>query len=167
MPCINARPARGEGHRDLLGIARLHRQRPSGTAREIPFTFAAESDIRRDLVCRRLDRRGDRRDGRLEADAQEDDLRAGFLLGHGNGVERIRRLAPETLQLDADQSWLINPGSVGQPRDGDPRAAWILWDSDERVVTFCRTAYDVRAAQRKILDAGLPEILALRLEAGK
>jgi predicted phosphodiesterase len=93
-------------------------------------------------------------------------LQGGFMC-HGNGVERIRRLAPETLQLDADQSWLINPGSVGQPRDGDPRAAWILWDSDERVVTFCRTAYDVRAAQRKILDAGLPEILALRLEAGK
>ena len=71
------------------------------------------------------------------------------------------------MQLETDQPWLINPGSVGQPRDGDPRAAWMLWDSDERVVTFCRTAYDVRAAQKKIIDAGLPEILASRLEAGK
>jgi diadenosine tetraphosphatase ApaH/serine/threonine PP2A family protein phosphatase len=61
----------------------------------------------------------------------------------------------------------MNPGSVGQPRDNDPRASWMLWDSEQRVVTFQRTEYDVRAAQRKILDAGLPEILATRLEAGK
>ncbi|MGA2182110.1 MAG: metallophosphoesterase family protein [Bryobacteraceae bacterium] len=95
-------------------------------------------------------------------------LQGGFLC-HRNGVQRIRRsvAASESMQLEADQPWLINPGSVGQPRDGDPRAAWMLWDSDERVVTFCRTAYDVRAAQKKILDAGLPEILASRLEAGK
>ena len=95
-------------------------------------------------------------------------LQGGFLC-HRNGVQRIRPLvaASESMQLETDQPWLINPGSVGQPRDGDPRAAWMLWDSDERVVTFCRTAYDVRAAQKKIIDAGLPEILASRLEAGK
>jgi predicted phosphodiesterase len=93
-------------------------------------------------------------------------LQGGFMC-HPEGVERIRRLAPETLQLASDQSWLINPGSVGQPRDGDPRAAWILWDSDEREVTFCRTEYDIRATQKKIMEAGLPEILALRLDAGK
>jgi predicted phosphodiesterase len=95
-------------------------------------------------------------------------LQGGFLC-HPNGVQRMQRPVPTpvTMPLEANQSWLINPGSVGQPRDGDPRAAWMLWDSGERVVTFCRTAYDVRAAQRKILDAGLPELLALRLEAGK
>jgi predicted phosphodiesterase len=95
-------------------------------------------------------------------------LQGGFLCD-GNGVQRIRRpiAAFETLRLETGQSWLINPGSVGQPRDNDPRAAWILWDSDARVVTFRRTAYDFRATQRKILQAGLPEILASRLEAGK
>ena len=95
-------------------------------------------------------------------------LQGGFLC-HPNGVQRMQRPVPTpvTMPLEANQSWLINPGSVGQPRDGDPRAAWMLWDSGERVVTFCRTAYDVRATQRKILDAGLPELLALRLEAGK
>jgi predicted phosphodiesterase len=93
-------------------------------------------------------------------------MQGGFMC-HRNGVQRIRRMAPETLQLEAGQSWLINPGSVGQPRDGDPRAAWMLWDSDKRLVTFSRTLYDVRGAQKKILDAGLPEMLALRLEAGK
>ena len=95
-------------------------------------------------------------------------LQGGFMC-HRNGVRRIRRslATSETLHLDRDQSWLINPGSVGQPRDGDPRAAWILWDSDEHLVTFCRTVYDFRAAQTKILDAGLPDVLALRLEVGK
>jgi len=71
------------------------------------------------------------------------------------------------MQMEPDQSYLINPGSVGQPRDGDPRAAWMIWDSTERLVTWCRTPYDFRATQRKILEAGLPDILAMRLEAGK
>jgi len=95
-------------------------------------------------------------------------LQGGFLC-HRNGVQRIRRplASAGTMQLDADQSYLINPGSVGQPRDGDPRAAWVIWDSDERVVTWCRTPYDFHATQRKIVEAGLPDILAIRLEAGK
>jgi len=95
-------------------------------------------------------------------------LQGGFLC-HRNGVKRIRRPlgAAETVQLEAHQSYLLNPGSVGQPRDGDPRAAWMLWDSTERLATFHRTSYDFRITQRKIVDAGLPEVLAMRLEAGK
>ncbi len=95
-------------------------------------------------------------------------LQGGFLW-RPDGAQRLDRPSPTpaTLAIQPNQSWLINPGSVGQPRDGDPRAAWMLWDSDEGTMTFCRTSYDVRAAQRKILDAGLPELLALRLEAGK
>ena len=95
-------------------------------------------------------------------------LQGGFLC-HRNGVRRIRRplASAETMQMEPDQSYLINPGSVGQPRDGDPRAAWMIWDSTERLVTWCRTPYDFRATQRKILEAGLPDILAMRLEAGK
>lgn len=96
-------------------------------------------------------------------------LQGGFLC-NAKGVQRIPLrvgMEPVTLPLGANRSWLINPGSVGQPRDTDPRAAWILWDSEERAVTFCRTEYDVGATQKKILDAGLPEILAVRLEAGR
>jgi diadenosine tetraphosphatase ApaH/serine/threonine PP2A family protein phosphatase len=72
----------------------------------------------------------------------------------------------EVLDLEADAIYLINPGSVGQPRDGDPRAAYAIYQPDAKVVTLCRAEYDVAAAQRKILEAGLPELLALRLEAG-
>ena len=60
----------------------------------------------------------------------------------------------------------MNPGSVGQPRDGDPRAAYVLYDPEARVVEYRRAEYDVGEAQRKIRAAGLPEILALRLETG-
>jgi predicted phosphodiesterase len=68
--------------------------------------------------------------------------------------------------LDRDSWYLLNPGSVGQPRDGDPRAAYILYDSDEDHVELVRTPYDIFKAQRKILEAGLPEPLALRLDIG-
>jgi predicted phosphodiesterase len=96
-------------------------------------------------------------------------LQCGFLC-HRNGVRRLRGVAPasdaEVLDLEADAIYLINPGSVGQPRDGDPRAAYAIYQPDAKVVTLCRAEYDVAAAQRKILEAGLPELLALRLEAG-
>jgi predicted phosphodiesterase len=96
-------------------------------------------------------------------------LQCGFLC-HRNGVKRLRGVDAESnaqvLDLDSDASYLINPGSVGQPRDGDPRAAYAIYQPDARLVTLCRAEYDVAAAQRKILEAGLPELLALRLEAG-
>lgn len=57
-------------------------------------------------------------------------------------------------------------GSVGQPRDGDPRACWGLYDSDARELTWRRVAYDVEATARKIVAAGLPERLATRLATG-
>jgi diadenosine tetraphosphatase ApaH/serine/threonine PP2A family protein phosphatase len=63
--------------------------------------------------------------------------------------------------------WLVNPGAVGQPRDGDPRAAWALYDPEEGTIEFRRTPYDVAAAQRAILDAGLPASLAHRLAEGR
>jgi len=72
----------------------------------------------------------------------------------------------ETFELEPDQEYLINPGSVGQPRDGDPRSAYAVYEPEARLVTLCRTAYNVAGAQRKILEAGLPELLALRLNAG-
>jgi diadenosine tetraphosphatase ApaH/serine/threonine PP2A family protein phosphatase len=71
------------------------------------------------------------------------------------------------LQLRNNGRYLINPGSVGQPRDGDWRAAFALYDDDAMMVTFCRVPYDVRQAQNRILEAGLPDRLATRLREGR
>ena len=96
-------------------------------------------------------------------------LQGGFLC-HRNGVKPLQGVAPdsssEVIELENDLSYLINPGSVGQPRDGDPRAAYATYDTESRLVTLYRTGYDIAAAQRKILRAGLPPMLAARLEAG-
>ncbi len=63
--------------------------------------------------------------------------------------------------------WLVNPGSVGQPRDRDARAAWALYDPDAGTIGFRRTPYDVAGAQNAILEAGLPSLLAHRLAEGR
>jgi diadenosine tetraphosphatase ApaH/serine/threonine PP2A family protein phosphatase len=71
---------------------------------------------------------------------------------------------------DADVAtgeWLINPGSVGQPRDGDPRAAWLLLDTRAQTVSWQRTPYDVAGAAAAIRAANLPDSLAERLEYGQ
>ena len=75
--------------------------------------------------------------------------------------------APRRLDLDAASRYLVNCGAVGQPRDGDPRAAYGWLDTDARSLTLLRTPYDVVEAQAKILRAGLPEILAQRLALGR
>jgi diadenosine tetraphosphatase ApaH/serine/threonine PP2A family protein phosphatase len=69
-------------------------------------------------------------------------------------------------ELRPTYQYLINPGSVGQPRDRDPRASYAIWDSDRRELQFRRTAYDVASAQKRIVDAGLPSFLAERLAIG-
>ena len=66
-----------------------------------------------------------------------------------------------------DRRWLLNPGSVGQPRDGDPRAAWLLLDTDRGHAEWRRTSYDVAGAQAAIRAAGLPDSLAERLGYGQ
>jgi len=71
------------------------------------------------------------------------------------------------LVTNDDARYLINPGSIGQPRDGDPRAAFCLWDTEDHSVTFYRIPYDIAAAQRRIREAGLPEWLSSRLARGK
>jgi diadenosine tetraphosphatase ApaH/serine/threonine PP2A family protein phosphatase len=73
--------------------------------------------------------------------------------------------ADTELGLDGVRA-LLNPGSVGQPRDGDPRAAYLLLDLDARSAQFRRVEYDVKLTQREMRDAGLPEMLAGRLELG-
>ena len=64
-------------------------------------------------------------------------------------------------------AWLLNPGSVGQPRDGDPRAAWLLLDRDRGHAEWRRTPYDVQGAADAIRAAGLPDSLAERLGYGQ
>jgi diadenosine tetraphosphatase ApaH/serine/threonine PP2A family protein phosphatase len=71
------------------------------------------------------------------------------------------------IRLDADSRYLVNCGAVGQPRDGDARAAYGIIDTERRELTVLRVEYDVAAAQAKILAAGLPEVLAQRLAMGR
>ena len=94
----------------------------------------------------------------------------GAFLCHRNGVKRLTGMYWDSTEgdiaLEPDSNYLINPGSVGQPRDGDRRAGYAIYDSDSRLVSLCRVDYDIATAQKKILTAGLPELLALRLNAG-
>ncbi|MBN2352141.1 MAG: metallophosphoesterase family protein [Spirochaetales bacterium] len=69
--------------------------------------------------------------------------------------------------LEKDRVHLINPGSVGQPRDNNPDAAFGILDDDDRIFTFYRVPYAVKETQQKILRAGLPPVLAHRLTLGR
>lgn len=74
----------------------------------------------------------------------------------------------EGTELDISTGeWMLNPGSVGQPRDGDPRAAWLLLDLDNHTASYRRTSYDVAGAAAAIRAARLPHSLAERLEYGQ
>jgi predicted phosphodiesterase len=76
------------------------------------------------------------------------------------------REAGEVADLSGGE-WLLNPGSVGQPRDGDPRAAWMLLDTEAWTATWLRVEYDIAGAAGAIRAAGLPGSLADRLEYGQ
>jgi len=80
---------------------------------------------------------------------------------------RLIRVEPGTEYSLAGKRALLNPGSVGQPRDSDPRAAAMLLDSDALTATWLRVPYDIERAQAAILDAGLPKELATRLARGR
>jgi predicted phosphodiesterase len=72
------------------------------------------------------------------------------------------------VELDLSEGeWLINPGSTGQPRDGDPRAAWLLLDTERQTAIYQRTEYDIAGAQAAIRAARLPDSLAERLQYGQ
>lgn len=80
------------------------------------------------------------------------------------GVQRVK---VEQLMIEPGKKYFINTGSVGQPRDGDPRAAYCIYDTEKNVVEQRRLRYDLPTAQRKIIQAGLPRLLADRLELGR
>ncbi|MFH1245043.1 MAG: metallophosphoesterase family protein [Candidatus Omnitrophota bacterium] len=71
------------------------------------------------------------------------------------------------MKLEKECAYIVNVGSVGQPRDGDPRAAYAVYDSERDSIEIKRVDYDIPQAQEKIIQAGLPEILARRLAVGK
>lgn len=76
-------------------------------------------------------------------------------------------LAVDTrIKLDPNTRYLVNPGSIGQPRDKNPNPSFVIYDSTKRELQFIRFGYNIRQAQSKIREAGLPEILASRLESG-
>jgi predicted phosphodiesterase len=80
--------------------------------------------------------------------------------------KNVKASSPYELSLNSRNKYIINPGSVGQPRDRDSRASFAIFDSDSEYIEIVRVDYDIKKAQRKILDAGLPEILATRLGYG-
>jgi diadenosine tetraphosphatase ApaH/serine/threonine PP2A family protein phosphatase len=84
--------------------------------------------------------------------------------------ERISVTALEgdalTLEIDPEKRYMVNPGSVGQPRDRDARAAYLIYDTSDGRIVWRRQEYALEHAQRRILDAGLPQVLAYRLAAG-
>ncbi|MBA3412653.1 MAG: metallophosphoesterase family protein [Actinobacteria bacterium] len=114
----------------------------------------------------------------LSAQAARDALEATsaplVLVGHSHVPLAIRPkgrgvaggIAPGGFEVELEGRWLLNPGSVGQPRDGDPRAAVLLLDLERRFAKFHRVAYPIERTQRELREHGLPEPLALRLEHG-
>jgi predicted phosphodiesterase len=100
------------------------------------------------------------------------------LIGHSHVALAFHRREGESATGEARQGdedpadlagrrWLLNPGSVGQPRDGDPRAAWLLLDPEAGSAQWQRTTYDVEGAAAAIREARLPDSLAERLQYGQ
>jgi diadenosine tetraphosphatase ApaH/serine/threonine PP2A family protein phosphatase len=87
----------------------------------------------------------------------------GVRRGYAQGAQ-----ATEGAEIEiAEGEWLLNPGSVGQPRDGDSRAAWLELDTERWLARYHRVEYDIEGAAAAIRAAGLPDVLAERLEVGR
>jgi len=93
-------------------------------------------------------------------------LPGAFSLIGGQVSTRVARRDDSTLSLEAGGRYLVNPGSVGQPRDENPKASFGLYDETSQRISIHRVTYPVREAQERIIAAGLPSILADRLERG-
>jgi predicted phosphodiesterase len=97
-------------------------------------------------------------------------VQGGFAVTRGRGrILHGPALDEESagLDLDPDGAYLINPGAIGQPRDGDPRAAYVLYDPQSGGIEYHRAEYDIASVQAKIRGAGLPDFLADRLAVGQ
>ena len=89
--------------------------------------------------------------------------------GDGNSVLATSYEFDEfiAVKCEADKKLFVNPGSVGQPRDGDPRASFAIWDQDRARIEFYRVEYDVNLTQKKMREAQLPGYLVQRLAHGR
>jgi predicted phosphodiesterase len=96
-------------------------------------------------------------------------LQGGFFSKQGRVgvIPAVRKGQKESvLQLEPDVLYMVNSGSVGQPRDGDPRAAYALYDSEQKIVVLRRVEYPVQKSAQEIRQAHLPDVLAFRLFQG-
>jgi predicted phosphodiesterase len=152
---------------DPVNRAYLERLRPSGVRAEVGLYHGSPRDEVWEYVASVLL-------AELCLDAASHRLN---LLGHSHvplSFERHEglpatgeaRRADSMVDVSAGE-WLLNPGSVGQPRDGDPRAAWMLLDLDELTARYQRCSYDIPGAAGAIRAAHLPDSLAERLEYGQ
>ena len=80
---------------------------------------------------------------------------------------RVHEVPGESVVIEAGSKYFLNTGAVGQPRDGDWRASYCIYDTDRKTVHFRRVEYDIQTTQAKIIAAGLPEFLAERLAQGR
>jgi diadenosine tetraphosphatase ApaH/serine/threonine PP2A family protein phosphatase len=141
--------------------------RPQGQERGVGLFHASPRDAIWEYVLSTLL-------AELCLDQQEDRI---CLIGHSHVALSFNRPEGEVTTGEARRGgdsadisageWLINPGSVGQPRDGDPRAAWLLLDTATGTAVWKRTEYDVAGAAAAIRAARLPDSLAERLEYGQ
>jgi len=83
-----------------------------------------------------------------------------------NQTEQIKAQPEVCYKIEDQYKYIVNPGSIGQPRDGDPRAGICIYDSAKKKIVFCRIDYNIKATQRKIEKAGLPDFLSYRLSLG-
>jgi diadenosine tetraphosphatase ApaH/serine/threonine PP2A family protein phosphatase len=148
------------------GRAALERLEPSDTLAEVPLHHGSARDPVWEYVTSDLQ----------AADLLDDQTAPLVLVGHTHVPAAWRMTDNGTLTTVPPEDgeplplapgrWLVNPGAVGQPRDGDPRAAWALYDPEAGTIEFRRTEYDVAGAQEAIRSVGLPELLAARLAEG-
>ena len=80
---------------------------------------------------------------------------------------RVQEVTPDSVAIEPGMKYFINAGSVGQPRDGEWKASYCIYDTDNKIITFRRLEYDIETTQKKILAAGLPKVLADRLAQGR
>jgi predicted phosphodiesterase len=80
---------------------------------------------------------------------------------------KVQDVSPDSIAIEEGMKYFINAGSVGQPRDGDWRASYCIYDLDAKLIYFRRLEYDIETTQKKVLAAGLPEALASRLADGR
>lgn len=80
--------------------------------------------------------------------------------------QKVQQVPADPVEIQDGSKYFVNVGSVGQPRDGDWRACYAIYDMPTRTISFRRVEYDMAKAQEKILAAGLPEMLAMRLADG-